>query len=243
MRLLDPLPLNPVSETASQPDLLSSVSLLADCLARSGTLEGCGADDAHHEVAAKAVAAALASERRTADLVRRLAVLERLALTDELTGLLNRRGFEQQLNQALSAAQRYGERGVLVYVDLDGFKPVNDRFGHAAGDAVLRRVAALLRDGVRASDSVARMGGDEFAVLLARTDGERGLIRAEILERDINGTIVPWDNQGIPVQASFGFQVFGPRDNAADILGRADEAMYRTKRGRRQAADTAVSAA
>jgi GGDEF domain-containing protein len=97
-----------------------------------------------------------------------MAVLAAHAEIDPLTELLNRRGFERELKRAIAHGKRYGTRAALIYLDLDHFKPVNDRHGHAAGDAVLRAVAEVLTRHVRASDLVARLGGDEFAVMLWR---------------------------------------------------------------------------
>ena len=101
----------------------------------------------------------------------RISELEARVDIDPLTDMLNRRGFERELKRSLAYVKRYGTSAALVYVDLDGFKPVNDRHGHAAGDAVLKAIAAALVRNVRASDVVARVGGDEFAVLLWNVDG------------------------------------------------------------------------
>ncbi|MBI4184284.1 MAG: GGDEF domain-containing protein [Proteobacteria bacterium] len=156
-------------------------------------------------------------------------------MTDELTGLLNRRAFESELRHAVAAARRYGEGGVLIYIDLDNFKPVNDRFGHAAGDHVLRQVARLLKASVRETDFVGRLGGDEFAVLLVRTSWEAGLAYAKRLERALNATYIPWSGATIKLKASFGAQRYGADDSERTLLHRADTAMYRAKRRRTNA--------
>ncbi|MFQ5763559.1 MAG: GGDEF domain-containing protein, partial [Rhodospirillales bacterium] len=159
-----------------------------------------------------ALAEAETAERTMAEQRDRLARLEDLAATDELTGLLNRRGFEAALARAMAGARRYHEKGVLVFIDLDGFKPVNDTYGHAAGDEVLRQVSRLLAESVRATDFVGRLGGDEFAVVLTRTDWEAGLKRAEAFDQLVNGAVVTWAGRVIQVRASFGFQTYGPDD-------------------------------
>lgn len=187
-------------------------------------------------------AEAVRTARRLARQQARLTELERLAVTDELTGVLNRRGFVEQLEQSLAAAQRYDERGVLVYVDLDGFKPVNDTFGHEAGDRVLRYVGRLLQAHTRRSDVIGRLGGDEFAVLLTRSPWEAGLDRAEALERLVNRAIVTIERTAIPVRASLGIQAYGPGDTAAALLAKADEAMYRAKRVRAEASVPSMNA-
>lgn len=210
----------------SAPSLVASVRRLADRL-------GAGATDTETLDAAEcALAQARDAERRIAEQIERLAHFEQLALTDGLTGLLNRRGFESEIKRAMTAARRYREKGVLIFVDLDGFKPINDTFGHAAGDEVLVRVAALLTASVRATDSVARLGGDEFAVLLTRTGWDSGLKRAEAFDKMINRAVVNWRGRVIAVRASFGFQTYGPNDDMEKILQSADDAMYATKRAR-----------
>jgi diguanylate cyclase (GGDEF)-like protein len=159
----------------------------------------------------------------------RIAYLEQLATTDELTQLANRRGFEQELNRALSRAERHGEEGVLVYVDLDDFKPVNDTHGHAAGDAVLCQVASVLRENIREMDVVGRLGGDEFAIILTGTSREDGLVRAESLNQVLNQASVLWNRERIEISASFGMQGFVGGDNAAALMASADQAMYTIK--------------
>jgi diguanylate cyclase (GGDEF)-like protein len=176
--------------------------------------------------------AATAAETRIAELQQRVAELERLAVTDELTGLLNRRGFEAEINRALAAAQRYQETGTLIYVDLDGFKRINDTHGHAAGDEVLRQVARVLMENIRNSDHVGRLGGDEFVILFPRTQREDGIKRAETLERLLNSTLVNWQGHTIQLKASLGFQPFGMMADGRRLLHMADHSMYRTKRQR-----------
>ncbi len=175
---------------------------------------------------------ALAAERLLDEFARRTEQLESLAVTDPLTGLLNRRGFEREMERAIATARRYRDIGVLIYVDLDGFKPINDSLGHAAGDEVLKRVAQILTENVRDSDRVARVGGDEFVVLLARTNREGGIARAETLDSLVNAALVPWQGRLIPIRASFGFQVYGGEDGTDTLLARADEAMYAVKKVR-----------
>lgn len=215
---------------ARHSDLVSAVARLTEMLGRHGP-EAAGREAAL-AAAAAVLETAVAAERTIAELEHRLVAVERVAVTDELTGLLNRRGFEAELQRAMAAARRYREEGVLVYVDLDGFKPVNDTHGHAAGDEVLRRVARVLADGVRPTDYVARLGGDEFAILLTRTGRGDGLRRAEGFDRLLNETVVTWRGRPIAVRASLGFQPYGPVTCGADLLKRADDAMYRAKRVR-----------
>ncbi|MBL4615111.1 MAG: GGDEF domain-containing protein [Magnetovibrio sp.] len=174
----------------------------------------------------------MGTERKLLTQSLRIEEMERIASTDELTGAYNRRGFEQEFKRVLAAASRYNETGVLVYVDLDGFKPINDTYGHAAGDLVLCEVVRALRDNIRPHDFVARLGGDEFAILLTRTAWKDGLERAEILKHVLNTTYVYWSGNHIAVRASLGFQRFGPDDCNKKLLIQADHAMYEAKRVR-----------
>jgi len=170
-----------------------------------------------------------ASRARIADLEARVDI-------DPLTDVVNRRGFERELKRSLAYVKRYGASAALIYLDLDGFKPVNDRHGHAAGDAVLKAVAAALSRNVRASDVVARVGGDEFAVLLWNVDQAAAAAKAAALESAILRTPVRWNASTLVVGASAGVTPLGPLDAAAEVLARADAAMYarKSERARRE---------
>ena len=162
----------------------------------------------------------------------KVAELEAKADVDPLLDIFNRRGFLRELERALAYVKRYGNPAALIYLDLDGFKPVNDCHGHAAGDAVLHAVAKTLATNVRASDTVARLGGDEFAVLLWNLDEARAVAKAASLEQCIAATIVPWKTTMLAVGASAGVAMLGPGDQAPTVLARADHAMYARKAGR-----------
>ena len=230
MKLQDHLRRLETNEIASQPDLVASISHLVDCLREASISKDAAQPSKHGQAISDALGAGIEAELRMAEQLERINYLEQLAISDELTGLLNRRGFEDSLERTLAAARRYGEHGVLVYIDLDGFKPINDTHGHAAGDAALRHIAGLLSDSVRPTDFVARLGGDEFAVMLTRTTWDDGLNRAEALDGSVNGTSFEWQGQVITLHASFGIQTYGPKDDSHELLNRADEAMYRAKR-------------
>jgi diguanylate cyclase (GGDEF)-like protein len=134
------------------------------------------------------------------------------------------------LQNALAAARRYGEQGVLISIDLDGFKLVNDTYGHTVGDKVLKQVAQILSEGVRETDCVGRVGGDEFVVILTRAPWEDGLKRARVLESQLNSTAVNIGGRTIMVRASCGTLTYGSEDDAPTLLDRADNEMYRQKR-------------
>jgi len=159
----------------------------------------------------------------------RIGELEARVDIDPLTDILNRRGFERELKRSLAYVKRYGTSVALIYVDLDGFKPVNDRHGHAAGDAVLKAIAAALTRRVRASDVVARIGGDEFAVLLWNVNGADAAAKAASLEAAVYATPVRWDDASLVVGASAGLALLGALDSPAEVLARADAAMYARK--------------
>ena len=157
-------------------------------------------------------------------------LVERQAVTDGLTELANRRQFEQALAGEISRAERFGGMLALILADLDDFKQVNDRYGHQAGDEVLRRFAAVLRETVRDVDLPARYGGEEFAVLLPQTDlaGAERLaerLRQSVAERPMTkrpGALVA-------VTASFGVAAFPEAATPAALFAAADEALYRAK--------------
>jgi diguanylate cyclase (GGDEF)-like protein len=207
-------------------------------IARMGEMAGrlhraCLNDPKDPPLVERALQAAAEVEQRLVAQSHRIAYLEALSVTDELTGLLNRRGFEEAFHRALVAAGRYGDEGVLIACDLDDFKRVNDRYGHFAGDAVLRQVANLLKNQIRDTDFIARLGGDEFAVILVPTGWRNGVKRAQTLARALNDLVVHLDEQAITVNASIGVERFGPNDRDTDtLLARADMAMYLNKRRR-----------
>ncbi len=155
------------------------------------------------------------------------------ARTDPLSGLLNRRGLGLQLDRAVRRAHRGWERGVLVNIDLDGFKAINDTFGHDAGDAVIRVTGERLKGAIRLADSASRLGGDEFAVVFLGPDDERtALALAHRLLRTIAEPI-SHEGRTIRVGASLGVAMLrsGDPDLTADALQRlADAAMYEAKR-------------
>jgi diguanylate cyclase (GGDEF)-like protein len=164
----------------------------------------------------------------------RIAELEARIDIDPLTETLNRRGFEREFRRSLAYVKRYRASAALVYLDLDEFKPVNDRYGHVAGDAVLKAVAESLVRHVRASDVVARIGGDEFVVLLWNLTDAAALGKAAALEAAVRATPVRLGYSTLVVGASAGVALIGPRDTPAAALARADAAMYARKAERRE---------
>lgn len=166
----------------------------------------------------------------------RVAELEVLIDIDPLTATLNRRGFEREFKRSLAYVKRYGTKAALIFLDLDDFKRVNDRHGHAAGDALLKAVAAALIRHVRASDVVARIGGDEFVVLLWNLREADAVAKAAALETLVATATVRWSTATLAVSASAGVAFLGPLDTPAKAMARADAAMYARKAERNTSA-------
>jgi diguanylate cyclase (GGDEF)-like protein len=177
-----------------------------------------------------ALATVAAAEERLAALQARVTYLESLSITDELTGLLNRRGFLTELEKALATAKRGGTPGVLMLCDLDGFKLVNDRFGHNAGNDTLRDFAQLMAGKIRRNDTIGRLGGDEFGIILAGASITNARRKAQALSRLVAGTAFRWEGKKIQLGVSFGLAPFGGRETQEQLLHSADLAMYAEKR-------------
>jgi diguanylate cyclase (GGDEF)-like protein len=156
--------------------------------------------------------------------------LARLAFTDALTGLYNRAIFSERLDEALAQAKRHSSRLGVIYVDLDGFKAVNDQHGHDAGDQLLLQVATRLREAVREYDTVARLGGDEFAVLVTHLQPDALKATAERIAASVSLPVVH-DGARFQVTASIGIAAYPEHaTDAVLLLKLADSAMYRGKR-------------
>ncbi len=164
----------------------------------------------------------------------RIAELETRVDEDPLTGLLNRRGFMKALGRTLAYARRYKATGALLFLDLDGFKAVNDRHGHAAGDWVLGRVGRLIAGAVRASDVVARVGGDEFVVLLWNLNEAQAIAKARALEALIAESSFEQKGKRYAIGLSAGLTMLSDGDTTEAVLARADTAMYARKRERKK---------
>jgi diguanylate cyclase (GGDEF)-like protein len=163
----------------------------------------------------------------------KLAEAEGMADRDALTPLLNRRALIRELGRIRTFALRYGTSASLVYFDLDDLKSVNDRLGHAAGDAALKAVAERLQANVRESDVVGRMGGDEFAVILVQAAAPVAEAKAEALARAIEREPLRFGDWSAPLHVSFGVCEITQDAEPEAIVAAADAAMYARKRGRR----------
>lgn len=161
-------------------------------------------------------------------------LMEKMALTDELTGLPNRAAWFAELDRVILEARCRRLPVAVMFIDLDGFKQVNDAFGHAAGDEVLRRFSKRLRSSCRDQDFIARLSGDEFVVRLQQREGE-ATDPTSVIHRihQATATGVFWEGQSIKVGCSIGFAMqHGPDFDAVRLMERADQAMYADKRAR-----------
>jgi len=181
------------------------------------------------------------SERDTAILTHLAAIvmheleLQQEASTDVLTGARSRRAFKDEAGKHLALAVRYAAPLSCIAFDIDHFKQVNDTYGHAAGDRVLASVAKALKDGLRESDLVGRVGGEEFAIILPRTEHKAAMATAEKLRAIVKGLDFPGTFPPIAVTASFGVSTIGEGDDLDTLLERADQMLYVAKRsGRNQ---------
>ncbi|WP_293824353.1 GGDEF domain-containing protein [uncultured Brevundimonas sp.] len=162
----------------------------------------------------------------------RAAAAEAAADHDVLTPALNRRGFMAALQRTMAYCQRHGVPAVLLYLDMDGFKSVNDRLGHAAGDAALVAVARLFLANLRESDAVGRMGGDEFALLMLHAGLEEGRTKARQLAEALRTEGFVWDGRKTELGGSFGVRAWDGHTDAEAWLAEADAAMWVRKKGR-----------
>ena len=164
-----------------------------------------------------------------AQMRERIEELERLVDTDTLTPLPNRRRFLREIERVVQQGRRYGTEATVMFVDVDGLKTINDGHGHLAGDAALIHVASLLQSMVRATDIVARIGGDEFGLLLEHIGAEGAQEKARALIDAVAGTPILIGGKRVPLGISIGVAELGAEDDAESLLARADVAMYESR--------------
>jgi diguanylate cyclase (GGDEF)-like protein len=174
--------------------------------------------------------------RLRAQLAKAQAQIEELQASADLDFLLdipNRRGFERELQRSIAYIKRYHASGALIVLDVDRLKPINDAFGHAAGDQVLKAVVAVLSRHVRSSDVVGRLGGDEFAVLLWNLSETDAKAKAAALEQAVDRLTFTFRGRDVTAGVSAGVAILGPHAEAGRALAEADSAMYVRKAQRR----------
>lgn len=171
-------------------------------------------------------------EEALAGAERRAAGFEAMAHEDPMTGILNRRGFAREVQRAIAFNARYDTPVCLIVFDLDGLKGVNDRHGHEAGDAFITGVAHLLAERLRASDVVARIGGDEFAALLWYAEPAMATERGQALQAELDGAAVGVAGGEVRLCVSVGVAPLTAEGGVEAALARADEALYKDKAAR-----------
>jgi diguanylate cyclase (GGDEF)-like protein len=162
----------------------------------------------------------------------RIGQLEAQIETDPLLDVLNRRGFERELNRGLAHVKRYRSKAGLIFLDLNDFKMINDQHGHLAGDAILRAVAAAINMHSRKSDVVGRFGGDEFVLLLWNAPESNVRSKALALEKMIDGLEISFAGKALQVKASAGIAMLRAEDTSSTAIERADADMYSRKESR-----------
>ena len=166
---------------------------------------------------------------QVAQLQERVEQLDHLAHQDSLIDLPNRRGFLRELERLIARVSRYDAKGAMLFVDVDGLKAINDSFGHRAGDEALIEVAELLASGVRKSDVVARIGGDEFGILLENADEQSAHETASRLIDLIAACEFLHDGNELPLSVAIGVGLIDASDTAETVMARADQEIYRRK--------------
>lgn len=162
----------------------------------------------------------------------RIGELEHLADTDPLLGVSNRRAFVRDLNRAIAMAERYETPSALVFADLNDLKKINDRYGHAAGDAALAHVASVLSENIRQTDAVGRLGGDEFGIILTQNDQATARQKARMLADLVAATPVEWKGETFTARISCGVVEIRKGATIEEALQLADTAMYEVKKAR-----------
>jgi diguanylate cyclase (GGDEF)-like protein len=215
-----------VPGTEPEPEAMACMPLIARdellgvlSLYRRGPVRSFGADEIELVTDFAAVAALALDNAKTRS------ELELLATSDDLTGLANRRRFHSELEREIASARRYGSPLSLLLLDLDNFKAINDRYGHASGDRALREIALAIQRRIRAPDLAARIGGDEFAVLLPQTDRKAAEALARTLELIVRQALP----SPIATSASIGISTL-QAEQTNDLLAEADRFLYQAKR-------------
>ena len=173
-------------------------------------------------------------ERLRAKLIEveaRLGQLDELAHQDTLVGLPNRRRFLARLERAIARVERYGHPAAVLFVDVDGLKSINDTFGHKGGDDALIEIGQLLVASVRNTDCVARMGGDEFGILLEHLDEQQAWVMALRVVENVVGSQFCVNGTCLPLSVAVGVGMITPGDTPKTVVDRADMEMYRLKSG------------
>jgi len=186
------------------------------------------------QVVTEILSYAASAEQRISEQEQRIMDLERLSVTDELTGLPNLRGLRSAFSREMSIGARTRDNGVFAFIDLDDFKTINDTFGHDIGDRALRHAAKTLKRHIRPSDTLARIAGDEFALLMPACTFQDGVSRMQTLQARLESTPLRLDEgQTLHLKCSVGCERFSGASNTMQVINRADAAMYANKKARK----------
>lgn len=177
------------------------------------------------------------AEKTISNQNQRIQILESLLTTDELTGLCNRRGFMAALAAETDRTNRgLSQGGLLIMIDLDQFKLINDTYGHAAGDEALRKTSDYLKSQVRDMDTAARLGGDEFVILFPNTNKTKAFKRAQGIRHGLNNLSFEYNGKTIPIRGSLGLKDYNIGSVLSDVLLGADANLYHDKELRKNSA-------
>ena len=202
---------------------------------KAGSRRGASTASAKRAASADARSTIRRLRVQLAEALARIEALQDFADTDFLLDIANRRGFERELHRSIAYIKRYRANGALISLDVDHLKPINDSFGHAAGDQVLKAIVGVLKREVRSSDVIGRLGGDEFALLLWNLSETDARAKAASLEQAIDQLTFTFQGRTIRAGASAGVAILGPQTEAGRALEEADSAMYVRKAQRRNA--------
>ena len=232
-RVGGPRPVAKTGRAVAAASAIETASAVAPAQVDQATFLGLSETELSPNVRAalKALLDEVARLRQELDHTRkRIQHLERVADEDAMLPIANRRAFVRELSRVISYSERYGTPGSVLYFDLNGMKDINDRFGHPAGDEALRHFAQILLDNTRDSDTVGRLGGDEFGVILAQADEAQAREKAEALMSVVSATPVQWEGHRILLSCAVGLHQFTGKNSADEALSRADANMYDQKR-------------
>ncbi|WP_373492385.1 GGDEF domain-containing protein [Parasphingorhabdus sp.] len=185
--------------------------------------------DKHHIRNKQYCANCFTLEKEIVALKEDLAEMKQHAYHDVLTGIPNRRLFVESLDDRVAQCRQYGDNCAVLFLDVDNLKAINDEHGHAAGDALLARMAKILKTHIRSTDVVARLGGDEFGLLLDNLNGDQVAEKIDSLVEHFNRVNFVHADKPLPFGAAIGYCFVGPQDTTEGLMSRADASMYRTK--------------
>lgn len=240
MKIGDTKPTTPVARSAAQYARVGEATSATQARTIADTANILGIPDAELTAKVRSAIMQLMAEvetlRRELEQSRqRITYLEQLADQDALAPVANRRAFVRELSRIMAFAERYETESSLIYFDVNGLKPINDTYGHPAGDATLMKIADVLVENVRESDVVGRLGGDEFAVILSQADSPTAGEKAVALVETIEAQPLDWNGEIIPIHVSYGIYTFKGGDTAGEALAAADRAMYAHKMAHKRA--------